>query len=144
LLGGQDAGGGEEVGSGHRVHARTVGSTQRRRLADAVVCPSQGHRSSQQHLLDEQLHQLINLVGIDFGSPDLALCFGADMPALPGRAVGFHRRQDLLSGRGHPLRVHGRVRRGGRIEGLLDHGLDRVRSADRFDGFRMPGGALLG
>jgi hypothetical protein len=72
LLGGQDSGGGEQLGSGNRVHARPIGSTQSRRFCDVVLGPSQGHRSAVQHLFDEQLHQLINLVGVYFSSPDLA------------------------------------------------------------------------
>ena len=144
LLGSQHPGRGEQLRSGQRVHAGPVGPPQGLRLADAVLGPSQGYRSGLQHLGDEQLHQLINLFGIYLSSPDVALRFGADMPALPGRPVCFHRRQHLPRGRRHPLPIRCRALGEGRSEGLVDHGLDGVRSAERFGGFRMPGGALLG
>jgi hypothetical protein len=97
-----------------------------------------------QHLGDDQLNQLIDLVGRNVGSPDLALRFGADMPALPARTVRLHRRQHLLSGCRHPLRIHMRARRRGRVESFGDHGSDRLRSAEGLDGLGMPGGAPLG
>ena len=145
LLGGQDPGRGEQLGSGNRVHAGTVDPTQHPRLADAVVSTSQGDRLGVQHLGHEQLDQLLDLVGGNLYGPDLALCFGADMPALPGRTVFLHRLQHLLRRRRHPLRIHGRglvVEIG--LSAWLIIGLDRVRSAERFDGLDMPGGTLLG
>ena len=122
-----------------RVDARTVGPTQHPRLADVLVSPCQGDRSGLQHLGEEQLHQLVNFVGGNLRRPDVALRFGADMPALPGRTVFLHRGQHLLRGRRHPLRVHGRAPRGAGVEGVGDHGLDRVRSAERLGGLGIPG-----
>src|SRR5215218_2451489 len=66
------------------------------------------------------------------------------MPALPRRPVFLHRRQHLVRGRLDPLRVHGRALDRDRAKGIVDHGLDRLRSAERFGGLGMPGGALLG
>ena len=101
-------------------------------------------RPGLQHLGDEQLNQLLDFVGGNLDGPDVALRFGADMPALPGRTPLLHRRQHRLRRRRHPLRVHCRARDRDGVEGRADHGLDRVRSAERFGGLGMPGGALLG
>jgi hypothetical protein len=97
-----------------------------------------------QHLGDEQLHELIDFVGGNLYGPELALCFGADMPALPGRATFLHRRQHFLRARRHPLRAHGWARYPGGVQSMCDHGLDRISSAEGFGGLGMPGGALLG
>ena len=110
LLGGQDPVRGEEVGSSHGVDTRTVGPPQRCRLGEAVVWASQRHRPGLQHLGDEQLNQLIELVGCDFGGSYVALRLGADMPALPGRTPLLHRLQYLLRCRCHPLRIYVRAR----------------------------------
>jgi hypothetical protein len=87
---------------------------------------------------------LINFGGGDRYGPDVALCFGADMPALPGRAPFLHRRQHFLHGRCNPLRVQKDAWRGAGLEGVADHGLDRIGSAERFGGLGVPGGPLLG
>jgi hypothetical protein len=76
--------------------------------------------------------------------PELALCFGADMPALPGRTVFLHSRQHFLRGRRHPFRVHDATWRGAGVKSPGDHGLDGIRSAEGFGGLGMPDGALLG
>ena len=98
-----------------------------------------------QHLGHEQLDQLLDLVGGNLYGPDLALRFGADMPALPGRTPFLHRRQHLLRRRRHPLRIHGRARasRSG-LRVLVIMAWTASRSAERFGGLGMPGGALLG
>ena len=144
LLGGQDPGRGEQLGSGNRVHAGTVDPTQHPRLADAVVSTSQELRFGVQHLGHEQLDQLLDLVDGNLYGPDLALYFGADMPALPGRTVFLHRLQHFLRRRRHPLRIHQGACHRDRIERLANHRLDRVRSAEGFYGLDMPAGTLLG
>jgi hypothetical protein len=97
-----------------------------------------------QHLSDEQLNQLINFVGGNLYGADLALRFGSDMPALPGRPPFLHRRQHPTRRHRHPLRVHDAARHTAGVEGVGDHGLDRVRPAERVSGLGVPGGALLG
>ena len=95
----------------------TLEPSARRKAAGSVMPSSgrvNGHRPGLQHLGDEQLNQLLDLVGGNLRGPDVALRFGADMPALPGRTPLLHRRQHLLRGRCHPLRIHGRARRRGR------------------------------
>ena len=144
LLGSQNPGGSEQIGSGNRVHTRTVGPTQHRRLANAVIWPSQGQRPGLQHLGDEQLDQLIDHSRGHPDGPYVALRFGADMPDLPGRTPFLHRRQHFLRSRRHPLRIHPWAHHRDRTEGLADHGLDRIRCAECFTGLGMPGGALLG
>ena len=106
--------------------------------------PSQRDRSGVQHLDHDQLHQLLDLVRWNLYGPDLALCFGTDMPALPGRAMFLHRGQHPPRRRRQPLRTHPGACHRDRIERPVDHRLDRVRSAERFGGLGMPDGALLG
>ena len=124
----------------------TLEPSTRRSTEGSAIPSSVGSRtpSGRAALGDEQLHQLIDLVGGNLYGPEVALRFSADMPALPGRAPLLYRRQHLLRLHRHPLRIHFRARDRDRIQRLADHGLDRVRSAERFGGLGMPGGALLG
>jgi hypothetical protein len=93
---------------------------------------------------DEQLNQLIDIVGGNVGVPDVALRLGADMPARPGRAPFLQCRQNPAGRRRDPVRVDVKARRTSRTECFADHGLDRLRSSERFGGLGVPDGALLG
>jgi hypothetical protein len=97
-----------------------------------------------QHLGDKQLNQLLDVVGGQLRGPDVAVRFGADMPALPRRTVLLHCGQHFLRDRRHPLGVYGRAGRRAGVESSVDHGPDRVRSAERLGGLGLPGRALLG
>jgi hypothetical protein len=126
------------------VDTRTVGPTQHRGLADPIGWAGQRQRPGLQRLGNEQLNQLIDLVGCNVSGSYVALRFGADMPALPGRTPLLNRSQHFRGGRCHPVSAQGRARREGGVECLTDHVLDRIGSADCFGGLGVPGGALLG
>src|SRR4029450_3084654 len=73
----------------------------------------------------------LRLCGSNVGGPYVALYFGADMPALPGRTPPLHRLQHVLSGYRHPPRIsYGRAHHRDRIEGLRAHGVG-ARGATR-------------
>jgi len=84
LFGGQDASGGEQLGTSNGVDARPVAAAQCRRFGDRVIRPRQRHRSSVENLGDDPVDKLIDLGGRNLSGPDVALRFGADMPGLPG------------------------------------------------------------
>jgi hypothetical protein len=74
----------------------------------------------------------------------VALRLGADMPALPGCTPFLHRLQHFPRRHRHPLCIHMRAWRRGRVESIGDHGLKRIGSAESLRGLGTPGGALLG
>jgi hypothetical protein len=106
LLGFEDAGRGEQAGSGDGVDRRAVGSLQGRRFGDAVIRPGQRHRPVLQHVADQQIGQPLTLLGLEFDSSYLPLRLGPDMPGLPGGTAFLHRRQDPAGRALDPLDAH--------------------------------------
>ena len=75
---------------------------------------------------------------------DLALCFGPDMPDLPGRAAFLHHGHHVISRLGDPGCVDDHGRRGGWRQRRPHHRCDGLRASQHRCGLVEPGGALLG
>jgi hypothetical protein len=58
----------------------------------------QGNRSAIEHLIDQQVHERRGMFRAHVDAADLSLCFGPDMPHLPGGAARLHNGEDVISG----------------------------------------------
>jgi hypothetical protein len=94
---------GVEVGAGDGVNRRPVDPPQHLGFLDAVVRRGQGNRATIEHLIDEQVHQGTRPFCRHAGRADLPLCFGPDMPHLPGRPTRLHNGQNVISRLCHPV-----------------------------------------
>ncbi len=142
-LGVEDPLRGVEVGAGDGVDRRPVDPPQHLRFLDAVVRRGQGNRSTIEHLIDQQVHQGARLFCRHAGRADLPLCFGPDMPHLPGRPARLHNGQDVISRLCDPVGVGDRGGLGGRRQRRLHHRRDSATSAQHSCGLVQPGCALL-
>ena len=86
-----------QVGAGDGVDRRPVDPPQRLRFVDVVSRCGQGNRPAIEHLIDQQVHQCRGMFSGHVDGADLSLCFGPDMPHLPGRAAFLHNGQDVIS-----------------------------------------------
>ena len=107
LLSGQDRGRGVQVGAGDRVHRGAIGAPQHRGFDDPVVGSGQTGRPAVQHLDGEPVDHGFDLVRGQGEGADLPVRFGPDMPHLPGRPAGLHRRQDPVGRILHPAAASG-------------------------------------
>ena len=137
--------GGVQVGAGDGVDARsrrgggarpgsTTPSDGRARLVDRF--PSTSAVST----VGDPLH----LVRGELEGPDLAECFGVDVPDLPGRPAGLHRLQHAAGCGAYPLLTAFRNRHTRRVQRAGDHRGDRLVAAENLRRLLPPGRALLG
>jgi hypothetical protein len=96
LLGVEDALRGVEVRTGDAVNRGPVDPPQHLRFFDAVRWCGQGNRPAIEHLIDQQVDQGRGMFRGHVDGAEVALCFGADVPHLPGRP-------GLLHGGQHPV-----------------------------------------
>ena len=127
---------------GDGVDRGSVGAPQRLWFVNFVTWCGECHRPSIQHLIDKQVHQGLLARGQVRGA-DLALCFGADMPHLPGGAAFLHYGEDVIGGLCDPAGVGDGGGLGGRGKCRLHHRCDGAASAQYCCCFVQPGGALL-
>ena len=132
-----------EVGTGHGVDRRPVDPPQHLRFVDVVSRCGQGNRPAIEHLIDQQVHQCRGMFSGHVDGAELSLCFGPDMPHLPGRAALLHDGQDVAGCLGDPVGVDDRGGFGRRRQGRPHHRRDGLRAAQHGCGFAEPGGALL-
>jgi hypothetical protein len=132
-----------ESGAGHRIDRRAVDPPQRLRFLDVVSRRDEGNGPATEHLIDQQIHQHRGLLSVHVDGADLSLCFGPDMPDLPGRAAHLHNGQDVISRLGDAAGVGDHSRLGSRRQRSPHHGHDSVRSTQHRCGLTHPGCALL-
>ena len=95
-------------------------------------------------LINEQIHQRVHMLGTHVQGADVALCFGADVPHLPGRPGLLHGGQHPVGGLRDPVGVgHARGFCGG-AKCRRDHRGDGAAATEHRCGFVHPGAALLG
>jgi hypothetical protein len=58
----------------------------------------QGNRSAIEHLIDQQVDERRGMFRRHVDAAYLSLCFGPDMPHLPGGAARLHHGEDVISG----------------------------------------------
>jgi len=92
---------------------------------------------------DDPVDHPVDVVVGECGGADLAERFGADVPFLPGRPLGFDPVQHAAGGAGEPRVVDHRPRPGGRRPGGVEQAADAAGAEDLV-GFGVPGGALVG
>jgi hypothetical protein len=144
LFGSEDALGGVEVGAGDGVNRRSVDPPQRGRFFDAVWWCGQGYRPVLENLINEEFHQRVRVLDAHLHAADLSLCFGPNMPHLPGRPGLLHNGQDVISRLCDPAGVGHARGFGGGDKCRRDHRRDGLRAVQHCCGFVHPGGALLG
>ena len=113
-----------EGGAGDGVDRRPVDPPQHLRFLDVVSRCGEGNRSAIEHLIDEQVHQGRGMFSGHVDGADLSLCFGPDMPHLPGGAALLHHGQDVISRLCDPAGVGDRGGRSGRCQRRLHHRRD--------------------
>jgi hypothetical protein len=95
-LGVEDSRRGVEGGAGDGVDRGAVDSPQRLRFLDGVRC-GEGNGPAIEDLIDQQVYQRRGTVCGQVDGAELPLCFGPDMPHLPGRAARLDNGQDVIS-----------------------------------------------
>ena len=125
LLGVEDPLRGVEVGAGHGVDRRPVVPPQRLRFRRCrhVVRRVRPTGDSSTSSTSRSTSALARSAGRSDGA-DLALCFGADMPHLPGGAAVLHHGQDVIGRLCDPAGVGDRGGLGGRRQRRLHHRRD--------------------
>jgi len=119
---------GVEGGAGDGVDRRPVNPPQRLRFLDVVRC-GEGNGPVMEDLIDQKVHQRRGVFSRHVNGADLPLCFGPDMPHLPGRSARLHNAQDVISRPGHPAGVGDRSGLRGRCQCRPHHRRDSLRAA---------------
>ena len=120
-LGVEDSRGREEGGAGDGVDRRPVDPPQHLRFRDVVSRCGQGNRPTIEHLIDQQVYQRRGIFSGHVDGADLSLCFGANMPHLPGGPTVLHDGQDVGGRLGDPAGVGNPGGLGGRCQRRLHH-----------------------
>jgi len=77
------------------VDRRPVDPPQGIRFLDLVSWREEGNGPAVEHLIDQQLHQRRGMFSGHVDGADMSLCFGPDMPHLPGGPAFLHDGQDV-------------------------------------------------
>ena len=96
-----------------------------------------------EHLIDQPVYQCRGMFSGHVDRADLSLCFGPDMPHLPGRPARLDHGQDVISRLCHPVGVGDRSGLGVGRQCRLHHRRDSGTSAQHCCGLVEPGCALL-
>ena len=142
-LGVEDPLRGVEGGAGDGVDRRPADPLQHLGFLDAVVRSGQGNRSTIEHLIDQEVYQRRGMFSRNLDGADLPLCFGPDVPHLPGRPARLDNGQDVISCLCDPVGVGDRSGLGVRCQCRLHHRRDSAMSAQHRRGLAKPGCALL-
>jgi hypothetical protein len=141
-LGVEDPLRGVEVGAGDGVDGRPVNPPQHLRLLDVVRC-GEGNGPAIEHLIDQQVYKCRGIFSGQVDGADLPLCFGPDMPHLPGGPALLHDGHDMAGCLYDPAGVGDCGGLSRRCQRRPHHRRDSATSAQRRCGFVEPGRALL-